>query len=102
VYASPNIVRVIKTRRMRWAENLARTGALINSYRILVGKPEGKRHRGRPTCRWEGNIRMNVRELGWGGVNWICLDQDRDWCRAVVNIILNLCVIYKAGTFLPS
>jgi hypothetical protein len=61
-----------------------------NAYRILVGKPEGKRPRGRPRSRWVVNIRMDLREIGWGGVNWIDLVQDRDQWRALVNTVMNL------------
>jgi hypothetical protein len=61
-----------------------------NAYRILVRKPEGKRPLGRPRCRWENNIRMDLRETGWGGMDWIDLAQDRDQLRALVNTIINL------------
>jgi hypothetical protein len=61
-----------------------------NAYRILVGKPEGKRPLGRPRRRWEDNIRMNLREIGWGGIDWIDLIQDRDHWRALVNTVMNL------------
>jgi hypothetical protein len=57
---------------------------------ILVGKPEGKRPLGRPRCRWEDNIKMELREIGWGGMGWIDLDQDRDQWRALVNTVMNL------------
>jgi hypothetical protein len=65
-------------------------GGKRNAYRILVGKPEGKRPLGRPRRRWEDNIRMDVREIGWGGMDWIDLAQDRDQWRALVNTIMNL------------
>jgi hypothetical protein len=61
-----------------------------NAYRVLVGKPEGKRPLGRPRRRWVGNIKMNLREIGWGGVNWIALAQDRDQWRVLVNMVMNL------------
>jgi hypothetical protein len=61
-----------------------------NSYRILVGKPEGKRPLGRPRRRWEDNVRMDLREIGWGGVDWIDLAQDTDQWRALVNTVINL------------
>jgi hypothetical protein len=61
-----------------------------NAYPIFVGKPEGKRQLGRRRCRWEVNIRMYVREIGWEGVDWIQLVQDRDQGRAVVNTVRNL------------
>jgi hypothetical protein len=68
-------------------------GEKRNSYRILVGKPEGKRPLGRPRRRWEGNIIMDLREIGWGGMDWIDLAQDRDQWRALVNTVLKLRVI---------
>jgi hypothetical protein len=61
-----------------------------NAYRILVGKPEGKRPLGRPKCRWEDNIKMDLRETRWGGMDWIDLVQDRDQWRALVNTVINL------------
>jgi hypothetical protein len=75
--ASPNVIRVIKSRRVRWAEHVACVEEIRNSYNILVGKPEGKRPLGRPRCRWE-DIRMDFREVGWEGVVWFYLAQDRD------------------------
>jgi hypothetical protein len=67
-------------------------GAKRNAYRILVGKPEGKRPLGRSGHRWEDNIKMAVREIGWGGMDWIDLAQDRDQWRALVNTVMNLLV----------
>jgi hypothetical protein len=64
-----------------------------NMYKILVGKPEGKRPLGRPRCRWEDGIRMDLREIGWGSVDWIQLAQDRDWWWALVNTVMNLWVL---------
>jgi hypothetical protein len=72
------MVRMIKLRRMRWAGHVARKGAKLNSYRVFVGKPEGKRPLGSPRRRWEDNIKMDVRKIGWGGMGWIILAQDRD------------------------
>jgi hypothetical protein len=86
----PNIIRVIKSRRMRWAEHVARMGEERDAYRILVGRPEGRRPLGRPRHRWEDNIKTDLREVGWGGMNWIELAQDRDRWRAVVNAVMNL------------
>ena len=77
-YSSPNIVRVIKTRRMRWAGHVARMGERRGVYRVLVGKHEGKRPLGRPRRRWEDNIKMDLQEVGFGGMDWIELAQDRD------------------------
>jgi hypothetical protein len=67
-------------------------GETRNAYRILVGKPEGKRLLGRPRHRWVNNIKMDLREIGWEGVDWIELDQDTDQWRALVNTVMNLWV----------
>jgi hypothetical protein len=83
---------MIKSRRMRLAEHVARMGEKRNAYRILVGKPEGKRPLGRPRRRWVGNIKMDLREIGWDGVDWIDLAQDRDQWRALLNTVMNLWV----------
>jgi hypothetical protein len=77
LYSSPNIVRVIKSRRMRWAGHVARMGEGRGVYRILFGRPEGKRPLGRPRSKWEGNIKLDLREIGIDGANWIRLAQDR-------------------------
>jgi hypothetical protein len=90
LYSSPGIIRVIKSRRMRWAGHVARMREKRNAYRILAGKPEGKRPLGRPRRRWVDNIKMDLRERGWDGVNWIDMAQDRDQWRALVNTVLNL------------
>jgi hypothetical protein len=71
--SSPSIIRIIKSRRMRWADHVARMGEKRNAYRLLVGKPEGKRPLGRPRCRWVDNIRMDRGEVGWSDVDWIGL-----------------------------
>jgi hypothetical protein len=78
LYSSPNIVWVIKSRRMRWAGHVARMGERRGLNRVLVGKPEGKRPLGRPRCRWEDNVKMNLQEVGCGCMDWIGLAQDRD------------------------
>ena len=78
LYSSPNIVRVIKSRRMRWAGHVARMGERKGVYRVLVWKPEGKRPLGRPRHRWEDNIKMDLEKVGCGGTDWIELAQDRD------------------------
>jgi hypothetical protein len=75
---------------MRWTGHVARTEEKRNAYRILVGKPEGKRPLGRPRRRWEDNIKMDLREIGWGGTDWIDLAQDRDQWRALVNTVMNI------------
>jgi hypothetical protein len=90
LYSSPNIVRVIKSKRMRWAGHVARMGEGRVVYRVLVGRSEGKRLLGRPRRRWEDNIKMDLREIGIDGANWIQLAQDRDWWRACVNTVMNL------------
>jgi hypothetical protein len=79
----------IKSRRMSWAGKLARM-AKRNAYRILVGKPEGKIPPRRPRCRWVDNIKIDLRETGWDGLDWIDLAQDRDQWRAPVNTVMNL------------
>jgi hypothetical protein len=90
LYSSPNIVRVIKSRRMRWAGYVACMGEERGVYRVLVGKPEGKRPLGRPSHRWVDNIRMDLQEVGCGHVDWIGLAQDRDrWCM-LVSAVMNL------------
>ena len=78
MYSSPNIVRVIKSRRMSGAGHVARMGEERGVYRVLVGKPEGKTPLGRPRCRWLDNIRMDLQEVGCGYMDWIGLAKDRD------------------------
>jgi hypothetical protein len=80
---------MIKLRRMRWAGKVERMGKR-NAYRIFVGKPERKRLLGRPRRRWGDNINMDLRETGWGGMDWIELAQNRDHGRALVNKVMNL------------
>jgi hypothetical protein len=81
---------MVKSRRMRWAGHVARIMAKRNPYSILVGKPEGKRPLGRSRRRWVHNIEIDLREIGWDGVDWIDLAQDRDQWRAVVSTVMNL------------
>ena len=88
LYCSPNIVEVIKSRRMRWAGHMAHMGEGRGVYRVLVGKPEGKRPLGRPRRRWEDNIKMDLQEVGREGMDWIELAQDRDRWRALVNAVM--------------
>jgi len=90
LYSSPNIVRVMKSRRIRWAGHVGRMGERGDIYGVLVGKPEGKRLLGRPRGRWEDNIKMNLQEVGCEGMDWIELAQDRDRWRALVNAVMNL------------
>jgi hypothetical protein len=90
LYSSPNIVRVIKSRRMRWAGHVACMGEGRGVYGVLVGRPEGKRSLRRPRHRWKDNIKMNLRDTGTNGANWIQQAQDRvQWC-AFVNTVINV------------
>jgi hypothetical protein len=75
---------------MRWAGHVARIEEKRNAYRILVGNPERKRPLGRPRRRWVDNIKMDLREIGWDGMDWIDLTQDRDQWRALVRAVMNL------------
>jgi hypothetical protein len=84
LYSSPSIIRLIKSRRMRWAGHVARMGAKRNVYRLLLGKPEGKRPLGRPRRRWIHIIKMDLLEIGFGELDWVGLAQDRDKWRALV------------------
>jgi hypothetical protein len=93
LYSSPNIIRQVKSRRIRWAGHVACMGEERKVYKVLVGKPEGKRPLGRQRCRWEDGIRMDLRDIGLGGVDWIRLAQDRDRWRAVVSEVMDLRVL---------
>jgi len=93
LYSSPTIVQVIKSRRMRWAGHVALMGEERGAYRVLVGKPEGKRPLGRPRHRWVDNIRTDLQEVGCGHVDWIWLAQDRDRWRTLVSVVMNLRVL---------
>jgi hypothetical protein len=90
LYSSPSINRIIKSRRTIWEGYVARMGEKRNAYRLLVGKPKGKRPVERPRRRWVDNIRMDLGEVGWGDVDWIGLAKDRNTWRALVNSVLNL------------
>ena len=90
LYSSPNIVRVIKSRRMRLAGHVASMGEERGAYRVLVGKPDGKRPLGRPRLRWVDNIRMDLQEVGCGYVDWIGLAQDTDKWRTLVSAVMNI------------
>jgi hypothetical protein len=93
LYSSPTIIRVIKSRRMRWSGHVAHMAEGRGAYRILVGRPEGRRPLGRPRRRWEDNIKMDLQEVEWDGVVWIDMAQDRDSWRALVNAVMNLPVL---------
>jgi len=90
LYSLPNIVRVVKSRRMRWTRHVARMGEGRGVHRVLVGKPEGKRPLGRPRRRWEDNIKMDLQEVRGGCGDWMELAQDRDRWRALVSMVMNL------------
>ena len=89
-YCSPNYVRVIKWRRMRWAGHVERMGEERGVYRVMVWKREGRRPLGRPRCRLLDNIRMDLQEVGCRYMGWIGLAQDRDRWRTVVSAVMNL------------
>jgi hypothetical protein len=97
LYSSSSIIRIIKSRRMRWAGHVAQMWEKRNAYRLLVGKLERKRPLGRPRRRWVDNIRMDLGELVWGDVDWIGLAQDRNRWRALMNLVLTRRVPWKAG-----
>jgi hypothetical protein len=85
-----NIIIMIKSRMMRWRGHVARMGEKRKACRVLVEKPERKRPLGRPTRRWEDNIKMDLREIGWGGMDWTDLAEDRDLWKALANMVMNL------------
>jgi hypothetical protein len=90
LYSSLSISRIIKSRRIRWADHVARMGEKRNAYRLLVGKPEGKRPLRRPRHRWVDNIRMDLGEVVWGYADCIGVAQDRNRWRALENSVLNV------------
>jgi hypothetical protein len=96
-YSSLSIIRMIKSRRMSWAGHVVGMGAKWNEYRISVGKPQRKRPLRRPRCWWVVNVKI---EIGWDGMDWIDLAQDRDQWRALVNTIMDLRVTQNVGKFL--
>jgi hypothetical protein len=90
LYSSSSIIRIIRSRRMRWAGHVARMGEKRNVYRLLVGRPEGKIPLGRPRRRWVDNIKVDFVKIGLGGLYWIGLAQDRYRWRPLVNAVMNL------------
>ena len=88
--SSPNIVRVMKSRRMRCAGHVARMGEERGVYKVLVGKPEGRRPLGRPRRRWVDNISIDLQEVECGYMDWIGLAQDRDSWRTLVSAVMKL------------
>jgi hypothetical protein len=90
LYSSPSIIRIKKSRRMRWAEHVARMCEKRKAYGLLVGEPEGNRPLQRPTRRCVDNIRMELVEFGWGDVDWIVLARDRNRWRALVNSVFSI------------
>ena len=90
LYYSPNIIRNLKSRRVRWAGHVARMEQSRNAYRVLVEKPEAKRPLGRPRRRWEDKIKMDLWEVGCDPRDWIALAEDRDQWRAYVRAVMNL------------
>jgi hypothetical protein len=89
---SLNIIRMVKLERLRWAWHVPHMGKKRNAYKVMVGKPEEKRPLGKPRCRREDNIEMDIRGLGWGSMDWIHLAEDRNQCEALVNIVMNFWV----------
>ena len=96
-YSLPNIVWVVKSRRMRWAGHVGRMGEGRGVHRVLVGKPDGKRPLGRPRRRWDDNIKMDLQEMGGGCGDWLELAQDRDRWRTLVGTVRNLRVPKRRG-----
>jgi hypothetical protein len=90
LYSSPDTVRVIKARSMKWVGHVAHMEEVGGAYNILVGRPEGRRPLGRPRRRWEDNIKMDLWEIGFEDVDWVHLAQDRDTWRTLVNTVMNL------------
>ena len=103
-YSLPNIVRVVKSRRMRWAGHVACMGEGRGVHRVLVRKSEGRRPLGRPRSRWEDKIKTDLQEVevGWDFGDWMELAEDRDRWRALVSTVMNLRVPKNAGNFLTS
>ena len=92
MYSSPDIIRNLKLKRLRWARHVARMEQFRNAYKVLEGKPESKRPLGRPRRRWDNSIKMDLREVGCDPRDWIALAADRDHWQAYVRRVMNLCV----------
>ena len=90
LYSIPNIIRVVKSRRMRWVGRVARMGESRGAYRVLVVKPEGKRPLDRPRRRWLDTVKIYLKKVRCGGMDWIELAEDRDRWRGIVNAVMNL------------
>jgi hypothetical protein len=90
MYSSPNVIRMIKGRSIKWAGHVARMGERRGVYRVLVGKPESKRPLGRPKRRWDDNIKMDLQDVGCGVMDWIDLAQVRNRWRTLVTVVMNL------------
>jgi hypothetical protein len=90
LYSSPSIISMTKSRMMRWAGHVTRLEKKRNACRILVGKPKEKRPLGKQRRRWVDSIKMGLRKIGWGGMDWIDVAQDRYQWRALVNTVMNL------------
>jgi hypothetical protein len=101
LYSLPSIIRMIQRRRMRWEEHVA---WMENRHacRLSVGKPEGRRPLGRPRCRCVGSVKLDLRDIVWGGIDWIDLAQDRDRWRALVNTMLHLRVSENVRMLMSS
>ena len=102
LYSSPNIFRVIKSRGMMWAGHVPRMGERRGVYRILIGKPEGKRQLGRSRRKWDDNIKKDLQDVGCEGMDWIDVAQDRDRWWALVNAVMNFHVPSSAENVLAS
>jgi hypothetical protein len=89
LYSSPSIITIIKTKSLSWAGHVTRMREKRNAYRLLVGKPEGKKPLGKPRCRWIDDINVDHLDIGLGDVDWTGLAQDRYSLRALVNAIMN-------------
>jgi hypothetical protein len=98
LYFSPDIIRVIKSRRLRWAEQVARMGERRGAYRVLVGKSEGRRPLGRPRCRWENNIKMDLREVECGELTGSIWLGTRDRGPTLLKAVIKLLVTKMRGT----